>query len=151
MITPHIRWMIRRDMPEVLSIEKGSFEFSWDEDDFIRFLRQRCCIGMVAEHGEQVVGFMVYELHRKRFHLLRFAVHPDVRRQGVGAAMVAKLRSKQSRPTIRFEVRETNVPAQLFLQTFGFRAVAVLRGFYDDTDEDAYVMEYSKAQIGHLV
>src|SRR5690606_11527131 len=53
----HIRWMIRRDMPEVLQIEKASFEFPWYEDDFIRCLRQRNCIGMVAEQGERVVGF----------------------------------------------------------------------------------------------
>ena len=25
----HIRWMIRRDMPEVLGTEQESFEFSW--------------------------------------------------------------------------------------------------------------------------
>ncbi len=27
----HIRWMIRRDMPEVLAIEDESFEFPWLE------------------------------------------------------------------------------------------------------------------------
>ena len=34
----HIRWMIRRDMPEVLEIERKSFEFPWFEEDFIRCL-----------------------------------------------------------------------------------------------------------------
>ncbi|MDA8746115.1 ribosomal-protein-alanine N-acetyltransferase RimI, partial [Rubripirellula amarantea] len=57
----HIRWMIRRDMPAVLAIENKSFEFSWTEEDFIRCLRQRNCIGMVAEENDQVVGFMIYE------------------------------------------------------------------------------------------
>ena len=54
----HIRWMIRRDMPEVLQAEQASFEFPWTEEDFLRCLRQRNCIGMVAEQGEKVVGFM---------------------------------------------------------------------------------------------
>ena len=44
-----IRWMIRRDMPEVLDIERLSFEFAWTEEDFLCCLRQRNCIGMVAE------------------------------------------------------------------------------------------------------
>src|SRR5690348_2779098 len=44
----HIRWMIRRDMPEVMRTERASFEYSWTEDDFLRCLRQRNCIGMVA-------------------------------------------------------------------------------------------------------
>ena len=58
----HIRWLIRRDMDAVLEIESASFEFPWTEDEFINCLRQRDCIGMVAEYAEQVVGFMVYEL-----------------------------------------------------------------------------------------
>ena len=40
------------------------------------------------------------------------------------------------------EVRETNLAAQLFFRTQGFRAVSVLRSYYDDTPEDAYVMSY---------
>jgi [ribosomal protein S18]-alanine N-acetyltransferase len=47
--TVHVRWLIRRDMPAVLKIEDSSFEFPWREDDFIRALRQRNCIGMVAD------------------------------------------------------------------------------------------------------
>ena len=81
----HIRWMIRRDMPEVLTIEGKSFEFPWSEEDFVRCLRQRNCIGMVAEHHERVVGFMIYELHRNRLHILNFAVHADFRRRHSGA------------------------------------------------------------------
>ncbi len=68
----HIRWMIRRDMPEILGIEDRSFEFPWLEEDFIRCLRQRNCIGMVAEHDDRIVGFMIYELHKNRI------AHPEL-------------------------------------------------------------------------
>ena len=61
----HVRWMIRRDMPEVLTIEQEAFEFPWSEEDFTRCLRQRNCIGMVAEMADSVVAFMIYELHRR--------------------------------------------------------------------------------------
>jgi ribosomal-protein-alanine N-acetyltransferase len=141
----HIRWMIRRDMPEVLTIEASSFEFPWVEEDFIRCLRQRNCIGMVAEHDDQVVGFMIYELNKNRIQVLNFAVAPDFRRRGVGTQMVAKLIGKlsaQRRTRILLEVRETNLAAQLFFRTIGFRAVSVLRNFYEDTPEDAYLMQY---------
>ena len=142
----HIRWMIRRDMPEVLEIERTSFEFSWFEEDFIRCLRQRNCIGMVAEHAEQVVGFMIYELHKSRLHILNFAVAPSVRRRSVGTQMIEKLIGKlssQRRTDISLEVRETNLPAQIFFRGNGFRATNVLREYYDDSPEDAYVMQYS--------
>jgi [ribosomal protein S18]-alanine N-acetyltransferase len=141
----HIRWMIRRDMPEVLAIEQQCFEFPWYEDDFIRCLRQRNCIGMVAEASERVVGFMIYELHKSRLHILNFAVHETHRRRGVGTQMSRKLIGKLSndrRSRILLEIRETNLPAQLFFRQLGFRAVSVLRDFYEDTTEDAYLMQY---------
>ena len=144
-IRVHIRWMIRRDMGEVLQIERGNFEFPWIDEDFIRCLRQRNCIGMVAEHGDQVVGFMIYELHRTRIHVLNFAVSPDYQRQGVGSQMIAKLAAKlssQRRSRILLEIRETNLAAQLFFRENGFRAISVLHQYYEDTPEDAYLMQY---------
>jgi len=140
---PHIRWMIRRDMPEVLNIEHKSFEYPWTDDDFIRCLRQRNCIGMVAEVNEKIVGYMVYSLERSRLTLLNIAVHPDFRHQKVGLTMIEKLFSKlseQRRNRIVLEVRETNLDAQLFLKKVGFRAIKVNRNAYKDTAEDSYLM-----------
>src|SRR5262249_45508209 len=141
----HIRWMIRRDMPEVLQTEQESFEYAWTEEDFLRCLRQRNCIGMVAEQGEKVVGFMIYELHKAKLHILNFAVHPGCRRLGVGAQMLQKLISKLSshrRTRITLEVRETHLGAQLFFTQQTFRAVRELRNYYEDSGEDAFLMQY---------
>ncbi len=30
-----IRWLIRRDMDEVLAIERSSFQFPWTEEEFL--------------------------------------------------------------------------------------------------------------------
>jgi ribosomal-protein-alanine N-acetyltransferase len=141
----HIRWMIRRDMAEVLQIEQNSFEFPWSEEDFLRCLRQRNCIGMVAEQNERVVGFMIYELHKDQLHVLNFSVSPEFRRREIGTQMVEKLISKLSdrrRRRIVLEVRETNLIAQMFFRRLGFRAVSLLKDYYEDTVEDAYVMHY---------
>jgi ribosomal-protein-alanine N-acetyltransferase len=141
----HIRWMIRRDMPEVLQTEQESFEYAWTEEDFLRCLRQRNCIGMVAEHNERVIGFMIYELHKTKLHVLNFAVHPEVRRLGVGRQMAAKLVGKLSshrRTRITLAVRETNLAAQLFFKALEFRALRVLRGYYEDSGEDAFLMQF---------
>jgi [ribosomal protein S18]-alanine N-acetyltransferase len=141
----HIRWMIRRDMPEVLAIEHASFEYPWCEEEFLRVLRQRNCIGMVAEHGERIVGFMIYELHRNKIHVLDFATHPEFRRRGVGRQMIAKLVGKlstQRRNRIALSVRETNLAGQLFFRVTGFRATDVIREHYPDSGEDAYLMHY---------
>lgn len=141
-----IRWLIRRDMEEVLAAERASFEFPWTEEEFLSCLRQRNCIGTVAELDHEIVGFMIYELHQSMLRILNFAVAPRFRRRGVGRQMVQRLidkLSQQRRREIVLEVRETNLSAQLFFAQCGFRALSVLRNHYDDTLEDAYYMRYS--------
>lgn len=149
-LAPRIRWLIRRDLTEVYEIENRSFEFPWGEEDFLRCLRQRNCIGMVAEHNERVIGFVIYELHKNRLHILNFGVHPEFRRRGVGAVMVDKLKSKLTatrRNRLMLETRETNVAGQLFWRSQGFRAISVLRNFYEEPpDEDAYLFSWKLEQ-----
>jgi ribosomal-protein-alanine N-acetyltransferase len=50
--------------------------------------------------------------------------------------------SPQRRNRILLEICETNLQAQLFFRDRGFRAISVFRDFYDETTEDAYLMEY---------
>jgi len=138
----HIRWMIRRDMPEVLQIEEQSFEFPWSEENFIRCLRQRNCIGMVAEIGEKIVGYTIYELHRNRLEILNLAVHGEHRRSGVGSSMIAKLYSKlspQRRTRIDAAVCERNENAHYWLKACGFTAIEILRDHYEEITADAYL------------
>lgn len=145
-INVHFDWMIRKDMPVVFEIEQANFEYPWTEEDFIRCLRQRNCIGMAAKQDENVVGFMVYELHRDQIHILNFAVVPDLQRRSIGSQMVSKLIGKlhkKRRSEILLEIRETNFAAQVFFRSHGFKAIDVLRDYYDDANDDAYVFQLS--------
>lgn len=144
-----VRWMIHRDMDDVLHIERHSFAYPWTDEDFTRALRQRNCIGMVAECRitERILGFMIYELHQSSLHLLNLAIHPDHRRSGIGCTMIDRLRGKlslQRRTVVETEVRETNLDAQLFFRRLGFRAESVLFDFYRDWEiqEDAFVFRW---------
>ena len=140
-----IRWLIRRDMPEIMDIERQCFEHPWTEEVFVDCLRQRNIIGRVAELEERIVGFMIYELLKSQLHVLNFAVAPWSRRQGVASQMVEKLVNKlsqQHRQEVCLEVRETNLAAQLFFRSQGLLSHGILRGHYEDTEEDAYVMRY---------
>jgi ribosomal-protein-alanine N-acetyltransferase len=144
-IKVYVRWMVRRDFPEVLLIEQACFEFPWKEEDFIHCLQQRNCIGMVAEYEGHVVGFMIYEVPKNRIHLLNIATAPEFRRRGVAGQMIQKLVGKlanQRRSRIVLEVRETNLPALVFFRELGFRATVVIKNFYNDMNEDAYVLQY---------
>lgn len=139
----HIRWMIRSDMVRVLNIEAEGFGEPWSEEDFIRCLRQRNCIGMVAEHDDRVIGFMIYELHKSRLQILNFAVANDVRLRTVGTQMMQKLSGKLSpdrRQRIVLEIWQANYGGQMFLASLGFKCIESIEGFYED-GQDAYRFE----------
>lgn len=142
----HIRWMIRRDMLDVVNIEAGAFSKDrWEEPDFLVELRQRNCIGMVAEHGETVVGFMMYELHKTYLKLINFAVDPRWWRLGVGRQMIEKLIGKLSshrRVRITADISELNMVGLVFFRSLGFKASRIIYEGWRSSGRDAYRMEY---------
>ena len=144
-IQAHVKWMTRRDMPEVLAIEHAACSPPLTEDQMRRILNQKNAIGMVAEHDNRIVGFMVYELHHGSVHIVDFAVLPAYQRAGVGRTMAEKLKAKLTpvtRDRIILHVRERGLGAQLFFRAMGFVATGTVRDFYSDTGEDAYLFLY---------
>lgn len=132
--------MIARDIPEVLAIEAETSPAPWTDDFMLTALRRRNVIGMVAEHGERIVGYMIYELERKSVTAYTFAVDPAYRRRGIGRQLLGKLAAKLAphrRTHLFVECRETNLGGQLFFRAMGMRATAVMREHFEDTGEDA--------------
>ncbi len=147
--TRRVRWMCQVDWPAVCRIEVRSFPpgDDWTRKDFQKCLAEMNCIGMVAEVMPKgpVIGYVLHELFETKLHLLRFAVHPGWRRQGVGALLVGKLtatlaRGRRNRVTA--DVPESNLGACNFLAGMGFRAVRVLRGQFGS--EDGYRFVYRR-------
>jgi len=138
-----VRDIVRQDLPKILKIEASSFEFHWSEEDFINCLRRNNCDCLVAECKDRIVGFVVAEFDEANIHVTNLAVDGNFRRLGVGSQLMAEVIEGygNGRFNIVLEVRETNLPAQLFFRRMGFRAVSILRRFYPNTpEEDAYRM-----------
>jgi ribosomal-protein-alanine N-acetyltransferase len=140
----HIRWMIRRDLSEVLESEGAK---GWTEEDFLNELRKRNVIGMVAERGEKVIAHMIYELHKNHILLSNICVHPAWRKKGIGRELVEKLKSKLSSSTYRHKllvpIPEWNLAAQLFFKSQGFATSYIDREYYKDSNVEAYVLEFT--------
>lgn len=147
-----IRWMVRRDMKEVLAIEKNSFEFPFTPEDFENELRRRDVVGMVSEVDGEVAGYILYSIRKHRMDIVVLAVAEKRRRQGVGERLVNMLKGKvnnQNKRRIRTHVRETNLPALIFFRKHGFLATTILKDFYEtDCPDDCYVMEWEKEKDG---
>jgi len=144
----HIRWLIKRDIPEVLEIEEKSFPYAWTEDDLLSCLRPYHTIGLVAEYHEKVAGFIIYKLCKTSLRLVNLAVHPQYRRLGIGTLLVSKTLDKLSghgRNRLIVDIDERNLGGQLFLAEQGFLATKTFPGRCPNGD-DAYRMEFSVAE-----
>lgn len=122
----HIRWMIRRDMRQIMQIGNA---LGWTEEQFIEQLRQRNCIGMVAERFESILGYMIYELHEDEIELVNMAVHPEHRRCRIGSQMLTKLKRKLAthrRRKLVSAVSDANLPAHLLLQFNDFKPLPIV-------------------------
>jgi GNAT superfamily N-acetyltransferase len=142
------RWMIRRDVPDVLAIA-ASTHLPFDEDQLIRWLRRCDCIGRVAEHSERLVGFSVYRLLAHKLDLEYFAVHPDFRGQGVGRKLIGDLLSKLSpaygkRYVLDCMIPETDLELLQFFRHFGFVGTLWPRQF---GDVDGVRMRYDVREL----
>lgn len=148
----HIRWMIRRDYSDVLAIDAASFSHAMVESELMNILRQKNSIGIVAESesSEKILGFAIYDLEKDLIDIVRFAVHPEHRRQGIGTALLDKLISKLNplrRCFLRQTVSEDNLNGQLFLKARGLKAESISRNEFIDPYSgdglDGYVFKYS--------
>jgi len=150
MNTPFIRWLVRRDLEQVLEIEQLSFPYPWTEEEFIRVLRHKSVVGQCVEYEKQVVAYVIYELGNHCLEILNLAVHPSCWRRGFGSFLVDKLKSKlskQKRPLLVAEVWERNVAAQLFFRSHGLRTWYSLRDLpYRGGIDERYVFLYEIGQ-----
>jgi ribosomal-protein-alanine N-acetyltransferase len=90
-----------------------------------------------------VVGYVVAWYVLDEAELANLAVHPDLRHQGVGQALLdAMLNDASARGTsqVYLEVRESNVAARQLYGTRGFEEVARRKRYYRTPTEDALIL-----------
>jgi ribosomal-protein-alanine N-acetyltransferase len=133
------------DLPAIYEIETRSFPTHWSYKvlrDEVRRARPHSRV-LVARCGDRVVGFAIYWIVVDEVHLLNFAVHPAYRRLGIARRMLDAVLAEARRIGLlraTLEVRVTNDGAIALYTEAGFVTVAMRRGYYQDTGEDAYVM-----------
>ena len=131
----NLRWMLRSDLPAILQIEKKSYSYPWKKNGFVTHLQQRSVLGMVLEHQDLVVAYMVYQVSKIRIEILNLAVHPDFRRAKHGSVLIQKLQSKLS-PDRKIKViawiDERNLRSQKFLRYHGFEVTRIEHEIFEN-------------------
>jgi ribosomal protein S18 acetylase RimI-like enzyme len=121
----HIRWMIRRDMYDVMAIEK-ELPKPLAEEEIIALLRERNIIGMVIDVNGEVVGYILYEMLPREIRICHLAVRVADRRLGFGTGLIGKLItkiSKNRRDSIVAHIPEDGFELMAFFRSIGFTII----------------------------
>lgn len=149
--------MHREYLPQVLAIEKSNSQKAnpvggvWRQQDFINVLAHTDHNGIVAWKGKKIVGFAIYCLYINKIHIANMAVHADHIEEGIGSQLIMKLKAKlkpKHRTSLEIDIRESNLHAQLWLRTRGFKAFHVERNWYEHPEkEDCYKFQYKLEEL----
>ena len=141
---PELERMRDEDLPEVMPIEQAIYTHPWTHANFADSLRAgyECRTWRLA--GE-LVGYFVLMAAAGEAHLLNLSIAEPHQRRGHGAALLqeaASLARRLGAQNVFLEVRPSNRAAQGLYTRFGFRNVAVRRGYYPAHSgrEDALVL-----------
>ncbi len=136
--------MRRRHLRRILAIEGRVYPRPWSASLFLSELAQRSSRSyLVARMHGLVVGYAGMMFAGREAHVTNIAVDPDRHGRKVGTRLLLALVTEslaRGCTQISLEVRVTNSAAQAMYEKFGFEVTGVRKGYYIETNEDAYVM-----------
>jgi len=87
-----VRLMNYNDLKIVQSLDDHAFNLVWRNSiELLELAFQNAAIATVAEDNQGIMGYQISTANNSDGHLARLAVHPRVRRQGVGYTLVQDL------------------------------------------------------------
>ena len=158
------RIMQPEDVPAVVAMEQRIFTDPWTEQGFLDELKQSYALYLTVvcqnplraadaaetaeavgaeAAGSQIVGYCGLVQSFEEAEITNVAVSPDLRRQGIGLAMLKELmRLGKERGITRFilEVRAGNAGAISLYQKLGFQMAGIRKNFYTQPLEDGLTM-----------
>ena len=141
---PLLAAMREQDLAEVMAIEDAIYTHPWTRGNFADSLVAGYECRTWRLDGE-LLGYFVLMVAAGEAHLLNLSIAPAHQRRGHGttllreATVIARARGARG---IFLELRPSNAGAQALYTRFGFRKVAVRRGYYPAQvgREDALVL-----------
>lgn len=124
-------------------LEKRCFSLPWSLAAVKEELKNPagCYFGAFAGGG--LIGYAGMQVILDEGYITNIAVSPEHRRGGVADRLMAELAALARKRELSFltlEVRESNHPAIGLYKKYGFAAVGMRPGYYDQPKEDAVIM-----------
>lgn len=144
------RAMTNADLPQVLAIEAQSFPLPYSENLFLMELDLNVARMRVLEVEGVIRAYLDFWHVSDELHVINVAVDPAVRQQGLGSQLMEDLMSYAAEHEIQhiyLDVRESNRAAIALYSKFGFKQIDLRKGYYQDNNEDALVMMWSRDEV----
>ena len=139
-----IRRMRMGDLDAVAAIENATFARPWSRESFRQELERNVAARyLVAETDGKVVGYAGAWIILDESHITNIAVLDGYRGQGVGRQLTRALLQYLSNLGACYatlEVRVSNIRAQNLYKSLGFVSVGKRKRYYEDNQEDAFLM-----------
>lgn len=143
------RYMNNADLKQVLVIEEDSFDYPWDQDEFISVMKKSSVSSHILELNERVIAYYIYDLQKTKIEILNIAVDKPYRRKGVASQIVNNITDRLDLFNLKYvsiTVAEHNLLAQLFFKNCGFKYIKTFTNHYEDYVGDAYFMSFKKSK-----
>lgn len=132
-------------LPAILAIENKSFTCPWSEKSFQEaFASENITVWAAVDHEQNVAGFACIMTFGEEGEILNIAVHPSVRKAGIGQRLMDAMISEAAQNGVRdfyLEVRESNTAARRLYDKNGFLPLGVRKRYYTKPVEDAIIMK----------
>ena len=161
-----LRYMNVQDIPQVIAIDRLSFDLPWSERSYAYEINEANYSHMVVlekdyetEHRRgwrrwmprlngqnnigRIIGYGGLWNIMAEAHISTIAVHPDYRGRGWGEILLAGMIGRAihlEAAYVILEVRVSNITAQNLYLKYGFKTVATKPKYYHSNNEDAYEM-----------
>ena len=125
------------DLDRIAVLEDAAFEDSWPRELLNYELTHSRTFLFVASRDDDapLPGYVLFHYVAGEAELLRLAVEPAERRQGLGRQLVERGVERLRHESIKtcfLEVRKDNEPAIQLYNAMGFKRVGRRRGYYRD-------------------
>ncbi len=135
--------MAEKDLEKVSAIEQEIFSDPWSFNAFRTDLNNDMAFPLVVEFEDSVIGYTNLYMVTGKIQIGNFAVAPGYRHRGVAKKMMSeilKIAGNHNCNSIFLEVRESNKPARILYESFGFKQSGRRNNYYVNPRETAMLM-----------
>lgn len=133
----------KEDTADIFFIEQACFSTPWTEQSINDSIGSDSNYFNLAYAGGKPAGYMSMQLAAGEGDIMRVAVLPEYRRQGIGRMLLEECFLSTKPDIVFLDVRENNMPAIRLYESLGFEKTGIRKNYYSNPTENAVIMTYN--------